>query len=70
SIGPAQALGLTPPSLAVGAAADLCIFDPEPRFVVEPTQGWSRGRNLPYGQWELRGQVRYTLVAGRVIFRG
>ncbi|MCL4527294.1 MAG: dihydroorotase [Gammaproteobacteria bacterium] len=69
SIGPAQALGLTPPSLAVGAPADLCIFDPESRFTVEPAQGWSRGRNLPYGQWELRGQVRYTLVAGRVIFR-
>ena len=70
SIGPAQALDLTPPSLSVGAAADLCIFDPESRFMVEPSQGWSRGRNLPYGQWELRGQVRYTLVAGRVIFRG
>ena len=69
SIGPAQVLGLAPPSLAVGATADLCIFDPESRFTVEPAQGWSRGRNLPYGQWELRGQVRYTLVAGRVIFR-
>ncbi|MGC9215545.1 dihydroorotase [Acidithiobacillus sp.] len=69
SIGPAQVLGLALPSLAVGATADLCIFDPESRFTVEPAQGWSRGRNLPYGQWELRGQVRYTLVAGRVIFR-
>ena len=69
SIGPAQTLGLAPPSLAVGATADLCVFDPESRFTVEPAQGWSRGRNLPYGQWELRGQVRYTLVAGRVIFR-
>jgi dihydroorotase len=70
SVGPAQALGLPAPSLAVGAAADLCIFDPESYFTVEPARQWSRGRNLPYGQWELRGQVRYTLVEGRVVFRG
>ncbi|MHB1321804.1 MAG: dihydroorotase [Acidithiobacillus ferrivorans] len=70
SVGPAQALGLPVPSLAVGATADLCIFDPESYFTVEPGRQWSRGRNLPYGQWELRGQVRYTLVAGRMVFRG
>ena len=70
SVGPAQALGLPVPSLAVGATADLCIFDPEFYFTVEPGRQWSRGRNLPYGQWELRGQVRYTLVAGRMVFRG
>jgi dihydroorotase len=70
SVGPAHALGLPVPSLAVGATADLCIFDPESYFTVEPGRQWSRGRNLPYGQWELRGQVRYTLVAGRMVFRG
>ena len=70
SVGPAQALNLPAPSLAVGATADLCIFDPESYFTVEPARQWSRGRNLPYGQWELRGQVRYTLVEGRVVFRG
>ena len=70
SVGPAQVLGLPVPSLAVGATADLCIFDPESYFTVEPGRQWSRGRNLPYGQWELRGQVRYTLVAGRMVFRG
>ncbi|WCE93723.1 dihydroorotase [Acidithiobacillus ferriphilus] len=70
SVGPAQALGLPVPSLAVGATADLCIFDPESYFTVETGRQWSRGRNFPYGQWELRGQVRYTLVAGRMVFRG
>ena len=70
SVGPAQALGLPVPSLAVGATADFCIFDPDSCFTVETGRQWSRGRNLPYGQWELRGQVRYTLVAGRMVFRG
>jgi dihydroorotase len=70
SVGPAQALGLPVPSLAVGATADFCIFDPDSCFTVETGRQWSRGRNLPYGQWELRGRVRYTLVAGRMVFRG
>ncbi len=70
SVGPAQALGLPVPSLQVGSLADLCLFDPEAAFTLNPTSGASRGRNLPYAQWDLRGQVRYTLVGGRVVFQG
>ncbi len=69
SVGPARAIGLPAPSLVAGAPADLCIFDPEAYCIVEPALQWSHGRNLPYGQWELRGQVRYTLVEGRVVYR-
>ncbi|MDR7928226.1 dihydroorotase [Acidithiobacillus thiooxidans] len=70
STGPAQALGLRLPSLQVGSVADLCLFDPEAAFTLNPASGASRGRNLPYAQWDLRGRVRYTLVEGRVVFRG
>ncbi len=70
SSGPAQALGLPVPSLQVGSVADLCLFDPEAAFTLNPASGASRGRNLPYAQWDLRGRVRYTLVEGRVVFRG
>jgi dihydroorotase len=69
STGPAQALGLPVPSLQVGSAADLCLFDPEAAFTLNSASGASRGRNLPYAQWDLRGRVRYTLVEGRVVFR-
>ncbi|MHB8249806.1 MAG: dihydroorotase [Acidithiobacillus sp.] len=67
--GPARVLGLPTPSLAPGAAADLCIFDADRYFMVDPRQLVSRGKNQPYGQWELRGQVRYTLVDGRLVYR-
>ncbi|MFA7495064.1 MAG: dihydroorotase [Acidithiobacillus sp.] len=68
--GPAQVMGLPAPSLAVGAIADMCIFNPDTYFTLDPTRSWSRGQNLPYGQWQLRGQVLYTLVAGRIVYRG
>ncbi|OYV74047.1 MAG: dihydroorotase [Acidithiobacillus ferrivorans] len=67
--GPARALGLPTPSLAPGAPADLCIFAADQYFVVDPRQLVSRGKNLPYGQWELRGKVRYTLVDGHLVYR-
>ena len=67
--GPARVLGLPTPSLAPGSAADLCIFDADRYFMVDPRQLVSQGKNQPYGQWELRGQVRYTLVDGRLVYR-
>lgn len=70
STGPAEALGLPPPTLQVGSAADICLFDPEAGFTLNPVSGASRGRNLPYAQWDLRGRVRYTLIGGRVVYRG
>ncbi|OFC30101.1 dihydroorotase [Acidithiobacillus caldus] len=66
--GPATALGLPPPSLAPGASADLCVFDPEYAWEA-PAKGWSAGDNHPYRQWELRGAVRLTLRDGRIVHR-
>lgn len=70
STGPAEALGLPSPTLQVGSAADICLFDPEAVFTLNPVSGASRGRNLPYAQWDLRGRVRYTLVGGSMVYRG
>ncbi|MEK8089786.1 dihydroorotase [Thermithiobacillus plumbiphilus] len=66
--GPARILGISAGTLAVGAPADLCLFDPEARFVVDPERFLSRGKNSPYGGWELRGVVRHTFVGGRQVF--
>ena len=63
--GPAAVLGLPPPSLAPGANADLCVFDPDAELQPSAT-GFSRARNHPYAGWPLRGQVRYLFVDGRL----
>ena len=55
-----------PSSLAAGAPADICIFDPATSWQLDPSRLLSRSRHTPFDGNELLGQVRWTLVAGRV----
>jgi dihydroorotase len=63
---PARILGVDAGHLAVGAPADVCIFDPESYFKVAPATLRSQGKNTPFLGYELPGVVRYTLVEGEV----
>lgn len=54
--------------LAVGGVADICVFDPQAPWVVEPAALRSQGRHTPFSGYELLGRVRATLVAGRIAF--
>ncbi len=54
--------------LAPGAPADLCLFDPNERWVVEPGALRSQGRHTPYLGCELAGRARVTLVGGRIVY--
>lgn len=65
--GPAAVLGLNTGILAPGMPADLCLYDPEAEWQLDPGALLSRGRNTPFAGWHFRGRVRYTLVDGRVI---
>jgi dihydroorotase len=64
---PARVLGLDAGHLGAGADADVCVFDPDLRWVVEPAALRSQGKNTPYLGVELAGRVRYTLVGGQVV---
>jgi dihydroorotase len=63
---PARILGVDAGHLAVGAPADVCIFDPESYFKVAPATLRSQGKNTPFLGYELPGVVRCTLVAGEL----
>ena len=67
---PAGIMGVDAGHLSVGAAADVCLFDPEDWWRVEPRTLRSQGRNTPFAGLEVRGRVRYTLVGGHVVFEG
>ncbi|MDR7305878.1 dihydroorotase [Rhodoferax saidenbachensis] len=54
--------------LAVGGMADVCVFDPQAPWVVEPAALRSQGRHTPFSGYELLGRVHTTLVAGRIAF--
>lgn len=65
---PAAILGIAAGSLGLERQADICIFDPDAFWEVSENTWVSRGRNTPFLGWELKGQVRYTLYRGQVVF--
>lgn len=66
---PADVLGLASGQLAVGAPADVCIFDPEANWQLTPEALKSRGKNSPWTGYMLTGKVKTTLVGGRVVYQ-
>jgi len=64
----AQVLGVGSGRLAVGAPADIALFDPRATLRVVPETLKSQGKHTPFGGYELAGRVRYTLVAGNVVY--
>ena len=55
-------------SLAVGAPADLVLFDPDARWRVDPAALASASSNTPLLGMELPGVVRLTVADGRVTY--
>ena len=65
---PAQIAGLSGGTLAEGSTADIVVFDPEERWICEPDQFYSLGRNTPFAGQELVGRTVMTLVGGRTVY--
>lgn len=68
TVRPARAFGLEHGTLAVGAPADIAIFDPMETWTVDPTRFASKGRNTPLAGVRLRGWVRMTVLEGRIVY--
>ena len=67
---PARILGVASGRLAPGAPGDLAVFDPAAALRIVPEALKSQGKNTPFIGHELEGRVRYTVVAGNVVFEG
>ena len=65
---PARVLGIDAGHLSAGHIADICVFDPEQYWKIEPDALKSQGKNSPFLGLELKGKVRYTLVEGQVVY--
>jgi dihydroorotase len=65
---PAEIIGIDSGHLAVGAIADICIFDPKAVWMLTEDCLVSRGHNTPFLGWEFKGRVTHTLVGGKLVF--
>lgn len=68
SFNPAQRLGLPVGRLAVGAPADLVLFDPDAPFVLDRFTLLSKSKNTPFDGARMEGKVIGTWSGGRRIF--
>ena len=64
---PAKTLGIEAGNLAPRSIADICIFDPNQTWLVDPDKMRSGGRNTPFAGKEMRGKVTHTFVNGKEI---
>ena len=69
TVNPAGILRLPVGRLAVGAPADLVLFDPDHPWQICPDEFRSKSKNAPFDDRPVRGRVRLTIVDGRTIFR-
>jgi dihydroorotase len=71
TINPARLLGLDSAThglrgtLSAGAIGDVTLIDPDLEWKVNKEQSYSRSRNNPFHNWELKGRAVRTIVAGR-----
>ncbi|MEN9375597.1 MAG: hypothetical protein RL710_754, partial [Pseudomonadota bacterium] len=54
--------------LMEGGLADLCIFDPQGAWTVQPGALHSQGKHTPFSGYELPGRVRCTVIGAQVAF--
>lgn len=55
--------------LVVGGVADVCVFDPQTEWAVQPEILRSQGKHTPFSGYELPGRVRCTIVGGQIAFQ-
>ncbi|MBT8456891.1 MAG: dihydroorotase [Rhodobacteraceae bacterium] len=70
SLNPSKRLGLASGRLAVGAPADLVLFDPDVPFVLDRFKLLSKSKNTPFDGARLQGRVLGTWVDGLRVFGG
>jgi len=56
-------------TLAIGAPADVTIFDPDMNWVVDTRAFASKGKNTPLSGFTLKGKVMATIYQGKLVYK-
>ena len=68
SYNPAKLLKIDRGTIEEGKIADITIFDPNERYTYTKDMIVSKSKNSPFIGKELKGNVKYTIVGGRIVF--
>jgi dihydroorotase len=68
ALNPATRLGLPQGRLAIGAPADLVLFDPDAPFLMDRFRLRSKSKNTPFDGARMEGKLLATFVAGTQVF--
>lgn len=70
SYNPAKILGLSEKgSVSEGMIADIMLFDPAKNYKIDKNTFVSKGKNTPFDGYEVYGEVKYTLVDGKIVYK-
>ena len=64
---PAKMLNIDKGTLTVGKAADITIVDPNKIYKIDTDTFASKSKNTPFGGFEVKGKVIYTIVDGNIV---
>ena len=68
SYNPAKLLKIDRGTIEEGKIADITIFDPNETYTYTKDMIVSKSKNSPFIGKELKGNVKYTIVGGRIVF--
>lgn len=69
SYNPAKILGIDRGTIEKGKVADITVFDPNKEYIYTEDMIVSRSKNTPYIGKKLKGQVMYTIVNGKIVYK-
>lgn len=69
SYNPAKILGIDRGTIEKGKVADITIFDPNKEYIYTEDMIVSKSKNTPYMGKKLKGQVKYTIVNGKIVYK-
>ncbi|MGN0632594.1 MAG: dihydroorotase [Oscillospiraceae bacterium] len=67
-VNPRKILGLPEVKIAEGEVCELCIFDPDRQWTVDPEKLHSKSHNTVFKGETFGGRVVYTVCGGKVVF--
>jgi dihydroorotase len=70
AVKPGEVFGLAQGKLEINKPADIVLLDLKEDTVIDKTSFVSKGKNTPFNQMHVTGQVKMTFVDGELVYKG